>query len=212
VIVEFLGLPGAGKTSVSVLAAELLAGRGFAVRSDTLNRFDGVGAWQRLAAVAGNPGLSMLLAGAVPGSGWRARLAAGNRLVRRDRLRRRVPDGTLIDSGVLFAACGTSRRMGIEVAAIAARVTWPDAIVHLRLDADVALARVRARAQPNVLLDVDDDEARRSLADYERLISDVVAAVTVPTIEVRADEGDLQHVAARVADELLGFMRSAGTG
>lgn len=113
-VVEFLGLPGVGKSHAARLVAARLAARGMPVQSTALRINEGLGAWQRrrakgrlvAAEAIGRPRNTVRVVRAVARSRQRARLDLARltynwlfvtRLLRRARSR---PSIELLDEGI----------------------------------------------------------------------------------------------------------------
>jgi thymidylate kinase len=201
-IIEFVGAPGAGKTTVARRVGELAEARGLVLRNDTLNRHDGQRLSERAAAIRANPGLVRVLAPTIPGRGATTRLATANRLLRRDWLTRQLPPRTLLDSGVLFAACGVVRRLDVPAKLLVPRLARPHAVIRLDIPPPIALERVRQRGTDHRTLAMGYDAALRYLTEYGALIDQVLAATQCPVVTVDATSATIDQTAATIVERL----------
>jgi thymidylate kinase len=162
VIVDFVGLPGAGKSTLAQAVAALLEGDGvsaMAGENGGTTAADGrrLSRWERLgfriASVWANPGLIAACAPIVLRPGGTEDLPMFVNLCRRDRaLRVARPKGILLlhESSLhrLCIALALVERSSPDVVErFVRRMAWPDALVYLEVEPAVATERVRERLE-----------------------------------------------------------------
>jgi shikimate kinase len=212
-IVELLGLPGVGKTSV-VSALESLGG---VVTMSRYRSASNVVAYS-MAALRLAP---VLVAGRREG----AARGDGNKLVRLEssrtivRARGRGRRAFVFDQGPLFLIRQLERHDGAMSPSIDAKRSalgeaWAralDLVVVLDASDDVLLERVRARGKPHPLQDMSDDEARRWL-DEERRSFDGVLDELRPHGAFRIERVDTSNASpASTANDVLRSIATATT-
>lgn len=230
-IVEFAGLPGAGKSTLrDGLAADLRA-EGVPVTARHVvrpTRAGRVGAAERAAgralALASRPRVAAVAGRTFLTSGRpaRERLFAARLLavtLDNDRCLRDHRGWVLVDEGFvqrgLLLMAGERRPVPDErVRAYATVVPVPDVVVHLRLDPDRVQERLRSRPRGLAprFARLGEADLRAALADAARVLGLVVHGVEARGSRViGVDAADLDAAAGRLRAELLGGVRRAGS-
>jgi shikimate kinase len=196
-LVEFVGVPGVGKSTLTRLASEHL---GTPFRHVNLNVDGPERHVARFAAAVTNPRLMRMLVRGVfhvpPGPAVAAALHLLPRLGRQ----RRLPSFTIVDSGAVFAGAAVVRDGGVPPQQLASVLPAPDVVVHLDAPLEETVRRVRRRARPHPILRMDDTGALRHMQLYDaairRLLADLPSrVVTVPTTGRSAEEATADAVA-----------------
>lgn len=229
-IVELVGLPGSGKTTVATAVARVLAARGIQSLDRRALANGGHGRFRAYADAAryhlsnaGSVAAALQLAWSVRP---RARDAAAHALRIADWAHRlaRVAAGphdlVVLDHGVVQTAwssvltavewdgraLGAAVRHGLE----SADATY--ALVHLELDAETALARLRGRVNGRSRLDaMADAEARAVLASGAPKLRQLVDYAVALTGTTSFPTDGTQTVAA-TTEQVVGFIASLRNG
>lgn len=225
-VVEFVGAPGAGKTTLVLQVAAALRAQGFACRPVQGHNRDEPGtlprgrlprAAVRLGRLTRTPGMSLRC---LPHVCSRAAGLDLLRLQRREALRRTLRSPSrrdhvdasyvvLLDEGclhkvMLMAAQGRAARPG----ALARSVTQPDLCVLVDAGVDTAMERIRGRPVTTPVDRLADEALSTCLERYRRACTSVLRELRCPVVRVDA-LGD--GVAASVADAVTRLQRCADT-
>lgn len=230
-IIETVGLPGAGKTTVVERTLEVLRARDYRV----LSRRDLPGL---LMAKGGLVRRGRLAARLVSFGFRRPRLLASAVAVCRGKRSLNLPraydlatselyleeiartdvDIVLLDQFLLQSLWSAALSRGIceptrhcafisEVQALT-----PFSVVHLRVDIDTALSRIEARPTSGSRFDrLEPQEARRLLVSRARLLEELVACSTTPPFELDAKES-ADVLAQRLVSFVERMMHRGGSG
>lgn len=198
-VVEFLGLPGVGKSHVNGLVAARLAALGIPVRSTYLRINHDLGPWRRVihksrvcaAELVRRPGYAWRLGRTVRRTGQRGRVdvvrlpynwLTAQGLVRRGRSR---PGAELLDEGMLqmlwsVGFAGRERSIADCASALlgsgASAAPMPDVVVLVDAPLDVILERLASRASRDGRVDrMDVTERRTALLRGADLFADVLS-------------------------------------
>lgn len=191
--IEFLGVPGAGKTTTACLVANWLR-----IPMITLRRMQAGHRLERVRAVARHPRLAVRLARRVRRSDPSAQ-EASMRLLRQCWLMRRVPGPVVLDTGPLFYAADTIDAVEIDARSVAPSLPNPDLLVVLEVDAGVAVSRIRARGRGGrSIRGLSDDRAVTRLRELQELQFDLAQELPCPTGELRSDHQRPEELAERV--------------
>jgi len=207
-IVEFVGVPGAGKSTASEAATQLLRDRGYAFEQVDDLRFvfaKGRGSW--LIAKQANPRLAFALMRSTPIRAWRSDRSAWNRLLHRDWTANRLEPQKLVASGVLFGAANAVRTSHVTAARIGPHLTPPDAVIDLRLDSGVAVGRIRERADNHPAISLSQADALQFVRDYRAAFDEVMNFVKSPVLTIEVSDTPPSEVASAAAD----FVQSVST-
>lgn len=186
-IVEFVGINGAGKTTVARAVAQAID---LPLHENTTARPRGSAARWLSRAVD---------LAAVPGLGFRctARIRGGesaivlSRLCRYERARRSLQSGLFEEGPIQGLSIVAARDPGAVY--LASYVTSPDLVVHVNTPPEVALQRIRKR---DLVIDLDnmtDEHALRVLSSRAAALENVLNGVGYETLRV--------HGNAPVADQ-----------
>ena len=174
-IVDLIGLPGAGKSTVARAATSLLEQQGVGAthaENDGAATLDGrrrVG-WEarrfKVASVVGHPALAATCAAFAVGPLGRQYVPMLLNLCQRDReLRGAKPTGVvLLHESSLHRLCITlaclERTSAAVVGRFLAHMTWPDLVVHVKVEPQLAHTRARER-----MTDLGIDHGVPAIAD-----------------------------------------------
>lgn len=218
-IVDVVGLPGAGKSTLASTVVSLLHREGavaVAGQNDGSTVADGrrLSRWERfvfhVAAVCGNPRLVAVCASAVVCTGGTEYVSTFVNLCRRDRaLRAARPAGLLLlhESSlhrlcIALALIGMSSRDDVE--RFVRRMAWPDALVYLEVAPEVATARVRTRLEAMGPVAAGDVAALDASAGWRRGYREAtenalaVIGSTRPVLRLDGSSEDVSQLAEEV--------------
>lgn len=196
-IIELVGPPGAGKSTLVPGLASHLAHRGAEVtklREGHASRWrkHGARAW----AVACNPGLAQR---AVPLARRAPAQGIGRLVVLDQRLRglARRPGWWLVDGGcwhrLLWATAFQDR--SADARALGDRLTAPDVFLYVAVDPDVALTRAFGQDRRKVSKKVGPGAARDGVVRYHELAQELLPRTGARVVEFT---GDLARAAAEI--------------
>lgn len=140
--IEFVGVPGAGKSTVAKLVSE---GLGIPLR--TIDYHHGVGWRDRVLALSRHPRLSAGLGGIWVRDPRRQSFSWLINVARRAATAADIEGGAVIDEGVLHGLCSTALRVRPDVLHLVRHVPLPDVVVKFELPHEVAHRRTRGSAR-----------------------------------------------------------------
>ena len=220
-IIDFLGMPGAGKSTLAVALNSALKERRVAVTASENGGSAPLGVppltkWARrrfkAGSLLGNPGLVVASVSVTLSSGRLGHWPMFVNLCGRDwALRQSKPEGILLlhesSEHRLCIALALANKSCLEtVKRFLTHMTWPDAVVYLRVDPELAVERVRQR-----LLDLEIEFGAREIAAdlnsgwrnrYSQAAEQVIRTLggQRPHLILDGASGDAPFLAARVGE------------
>lgn len=221
-IIEFIGLPGCGKTALSHYLEEVLQKHGIHVwtRSELSTpqycKFYKFIQYVRLAALW--PDVILLVA-------WhlltrkqvQKRIAFTsfmNTLLQRDILSRQLKKGeiAILDEGLIhrgasiFGYCKDKIDENIASKYIS-NVPLPDVLVYLNVTPEIAIERIEHRGRPNRMKDMGDEEIKHIMHNIHYSIHVLIYQLQSKVLEIAAD--DLSLAGCELERKILGLLCSA---
>ena len=213
-IVEFVGMPGSGKSTVATGLASLLEENGV----DVLHSADGSAQpedlialpryrrnVERVLTIASIPALAFPIA---VRSTSRTRAAEMWRLVTRELRRRSLGDVShelvILDEGPLHKLCTIYAEGDIpRPLDLLSRLTAPSLCIVLRLDADLAAERIHARTSHSPVDAKPHRELMAYLLRYQDFVDALLDRLPCPVISVDSSREDVIYLSATSVMEYL---------
>lgn len=222
-IIDFLGLPGAGKSTLAQALASAFKERRVAVTASENGGSSPLGVppltkWARrrfkAGSLLGNPGLvaASVSVSVTLSSGRLGYWPMFVNLCGRDwALRQSKPDGILLlhessEHRLCLALALAKKTRPDTVRRFLAHMTWPDAVVYLRVDPELAVERIRQRllgleiefGSEEIAADLNSGWRERYSEAAEQVIRTLGAQR--PHLVLDGASGDVPFLAARVAE------------
>lgn len=207
-LIEFLGAPGTGKSSV---ARELSRLRGLpSLTVDGYRNLEGerIPPWRirisRWVALLAQPWSwrdvisCWRREGTGPALSWAINLARRNRVVRSARGRDLLLEEGTLSALLLRQAASTS---DLDVSQILRNLVVGDVVIYLHIDQEANVERLYARQ--GILSDWSEEEIYDLIGGYKAGVPEVLSRLTVPVYEFSTDE-EPAIVAQQIADRLWG--------
>ena len=213
-IIEFIGMPGSGKTTIAVGLASLLEEDGV----DVLHNADGSAQpedlialpryrrnIQRVLTIASLPALALSVA---VRSTSRARAAEMWRLVTRELRHRSLRDVShelvILDEGSLHKLCTMYAEGDLpRPLDLLSRLTAPSLCIVLRLDVNVAVERIHARTSHSPVDAKPNDELMVYLRRYRDCEDALIDRLSCPVVSVDSSREDATRNSAVAVREYL---------
>lgn len=196
-IVEFVGIPGAGKSTAAQRTADLIESRGVPPPEIVNLWSHPMTAAQRFRATWCNARLALMLAARVR---KRHDVSAVNRQIGREWLMCRLDSPALMESGPVHVASLTAGALDLSPKVLCARVTPPDVVVDLRLSPTVAMERNAVqRKSRRIMMSGDESEVRTKLLEAQREVDAVMDCMDVNRVIFDVEAMSADDVAEAVA-------------
>ena len=221
-LVEFIGPPGAGKTTLASLVAGDIRGRGALVNMVHVTGYENfaganLSARQiradQIRSLIGQPRLSLeafkclVLEGKGTASSWTINMARRSWGSHRCR---KLSGVTLLAEGPLSALCliGCARRTDWSVEAVLNIISLPNIVISLRVSPEEAKRRIAERSAH--LLGLDPAGDFRATADYLRIAEQIETTLSwsMPVIRINTDTGPPTALARTVSNYIAEHLAS----
>jgi hypothetical protein len=178
-VVEFIGVPGAGKTTVSLIVAKQLGFEWHSLNVDGSNRRR-----QRMIGIASNPRLAWTMARQVrDGLGLSIML----HLLPRVRVQSSVVGNAVLDSASYFMAGAAVSRLELSPECLVRLLPTPDILVLLKVAPTLASERVRSRGRVARAADYDWDAVVKRTAKLGEALESVFLAAPCQKVLIEVD-------------------------
>jgi thymidylate kinase len=210
-IVEFVGVPGVGKTTASVATAKLLRARGYPFdQIDDLRFLGSMTRGNLLAEVVRKPGLVASLAYHTSPTRWYTERGMWARLLHRDQVASSLAPSKLVASGVLFGAASLMQRSTIPAHVLTGHLTVPDLVVDLHVPLEVAVERIRGRRDGHPAIEMSDRDAVEFVGGYRAAFDSLLESLSIPVMSIDASDLSPDDLAGLVSDRIGELSDSGG--
>jgi len=213
-LVEFVGLPGAGKSTVARCLSEAASADGIPTsRYNLIGYYSPAGErltrreirWDRIVSVIGQPGLALGVIACAMREGGGEGLSWMINLCRRNRAAAEIGRGPglrILEEGPLNALClaAATRSRPWNLRRALASLNKPDVVVALSVPEDVAMDRIARRA--GVLSDRPVAQLGTLLHRLDRTLTTMLAHVGVPVLSYDTTREPPEGVARRILGDL----------
>ena len=201
-LIEFVGLPGAGKTSLIEATRSQLGLRGLSARAEPIGLFDRREALRALLFALVRPRLSVRL---IRSLRTRRSVVLAGSLLRRERIAVRLSKGrgcTLVDEGPLHAIAMFAMAGAHDAIAVVNAVTMPAVAVMVVIEPRLAAARTRLRYERGETNRLTSVWTHEELERFEKHVNEMLPYLRCPILRTDGSV-DVDVQASDLAERLI---------